>query len=121
TPDLDYYLQADFSMPDFVCPQDLVAFENRSSGGHITSQKWNFGDGEMSYLSEPEPQHFPETQFTKEYSVQLSLENSKGCKDTSRKKIKVINTCTIYVPSAFTPNGDGQNDRLYPINAYKAK
>jgi gliding motility-associated-like protein len=32
----------------------------------------------------------------------------------------VVNNCYIAVPSAFTPNHDGLNDYLYPLNAYKA-
>jgi gliding motility-associated-like protein len=35
--------------------------------------------------------------------------------------VKVLNNCFIAVASAFTPNGDGLNDYLYPINAHKAR
>jgi gliding motility-associated-like protein len=40
--------------------------------------------------------------------------------DTAYHIINVAENCYIAVPSAFTPNNDGKNDYLYPLNAYKA-
>jgi gliding motility-associated-like protein len=38
-----------------------------------------------------------------------------GCKGTDTVKIKVYNGPEIYVPTAFTPNGDGRNEILMPF------
>ena len=40
--------------------------------------------------------------------------------DTAVKKVKLVSSCYIDIPSAFTPNDDNLNDYLYPLNAYKA-
>ena len=49
------------------------------------------------------------------------VQNSFNCTDTSIKKVFVLPNCYIDIPSGFTPNGDGLNDNLYPLNAFKAK
>jgi gliding motility-associated-like protein len=40
---------------------------------------------------------------------------SNGCKAVDDINIKVFAKADIYVPTAFTPNGDGNNDLLRPI------
>ena len=64
------------------------------------------------------PHYIGENNIT--YPVQLIVTDSAGCSDTAVKFIKTVTNCYIAVPSAFTPNNDGLNDYLYPLNAYKA-
>jgi gliding motility-associated-like protein len=40
---------------------------------------------------------------------------ANGCTVTDTLLVKVADDTRIHVPKAFTPNGDGQNDRLFPI------
>jgi gliding motility-associated-like protein len=54
------------------------------------------------------------------YVVRLAIADTSGCTDTVNHFIKVLDNCYVAVPTAFTPNGDGLNDYLYPLNAYKA-
>lgn len=105
-----------------LCPEDAAQFID-SSTGKIISWFWTFGDGTTSILQSPMPKQYanPLTRDGKSFPVSLIVQNDIGCYDTSQTIIKVFYSCHIAVPSAFTPNGDGLNDYLYPLNAYKAK
>lgn len=117
---LDNYMKADFETLPFVCPQDQAFFKDTSIG-KIVNWQWSFGNGNTSTLENPAPQTYAAAALKYTVPVTLVVTNDIGCKDSITKSIVVVNNCYIAVPSAFTPNGDGINDYLYPLNAYKAK
>ena len=116
----DNLLEAAFEGPEFACPNDVSVFLDKSEG-NITSWDWVFGNGRNSTIQNPTPQTYPVPAVTRNETVRLIIRNSYGCADTATQIIKVVNNCYIAVPSAFTPNNDGLNDYLYPLNAYKAR
>lgn len=116
---LDNQIIARFNAPVNVCPGDKAVFID-SSYGKLSKWSWYFGNGNTSSAQNPEPQLYPTVTRDRLFSVQLVVSNDIPCSDTTYKMITVLYNCYIAVPSAFTPNGDGLNDYLYPMNAYKA-
>jgi gliding motility-associated-like protein len=49
-----------------------------------------------------------------EYTV--SITENTGCVVVDKVKVRVFNNAGVYVPTAFTPNGDGNNDVLRVIS-----
>ena len=112
-------IKAIFSSPEFACPSDTISFIN-SSTGPIKKWFWDFGNGQTNTQQNPPWQSYPSSSSITNYPIRLSVTDSIGCSDTTYRLIKVAPNCYIAVASAFTPNGDGLNDYLYPLNAYKA-
>ncbi len=112
-------LRAAYTGPSVYCPNDLAYFRDTSKGT-ILSWNWVFGNGYTSTLQYPPAQVYPPSDKERTFPVRLIVTSDKNCTDTSLKYLKVVNNCYIAVPTAFTPNKDGRNDYLYPLNAYKA-
>ena len=84
---------------------ELTDLKNYSTPGGM-SYLWNFGDGSQDTAFEPQHQYSTEGSYT----ITLIVETKEGCKDTTSNPIKYRNQLKIFVPTAFSPNGDGVND-----------
>jgi gliding motility-associated-like protein len=105
--------------PGPYCPLDLVLPQNKSLG-KIVSWIWDYGNGARATGPNPMRMQYYPTQKEQQYLIRLIVKNDANCLDTANHYITAVSSCYIDVPTAFSPNSDGQNDYLYPLNAYKA-
>jgi len=84
-----------------------VTFVDFSETGGAYERHWDFGDD--SFSSDSVLAHL--YGLGGEYDVTLSITDSLNCSDISVRTIELEDPLTIFIPSAFTPDGDGINDR----------
>lgn len=94
---------------EFTDPE--VVFDNESSAA--LTYEWHFGDGDVSYVENPV--HSYDTSGVFLVMLIAYNETEYGCADTTFEYMEVDPMFTFYVPSGFTPDGDGLNDKWGPI------
>jgi gliding motility-associated-like protein len=103
---------ADFhTSPGDPIEYDDVQFTDESQGDAINSWTWYFASNYQVAMMQ-NPTHVFENSGT--YPIALVIRNKWGCSDTVVKPIVIGEGFSIYVPNAFTPNGDGLNDIFQP-------
>lgn len=93
-----------------INPDPLEALETGNftdlSTGPSSLINWYWGFGDESASNQQNPTH--SYNVPGDYSVYLAVKDINGCIDTVRKEITVV--LLPDVPTAFSPNADGQND-----------
>ena len=104
------YIGANFGTnPNLLCNTtiDTLSFIDLSEGG--TTGFWDFGDGSTeAYSPGVYPSHlYPDSSI---YLVTLHIENAGGCISEYTLELCVKDHSTVFIPTAFSPNADGDND-----------
>ncbi len=97
----------DFSPDEVAIPNTEVTFHNTSTGG--LHHYWNFGVMGSGTADEDTTLIFP-MNYPNRYPVLLRATNQYGCADSVVKWVDIKDNLIVYIPNAFTPDGDGIND-----------
>lgn len=107
TPKADFVVET----PEVDIFNPLVSIKDLSVGAE--SMAWNFGDSDSLFSSQQEHHTYRDTGW---FQIRLVVTSEYGCIDSTKALVRVNPYYTCFIPTSFTPNGDGLND-IFEINS----
>lgn len=101
--------------PVAIITDPSFLFLDASTGASQWS--WSFGDPENSVSGEVSPGFMYADVGC--YTVEQIVTSNEGCVDTASTLVCVEGEFALFVPNAFTPDGDGVNDGFLPITSVR--
>ena len=88
-------------------------FTNLSTNG--TSSVWDFGDAAHTQSTDLNPAFTYDGNANSVYCIHLTVTNEWGCVDETEECVELESEFYLYVPNAFTPDGDAFNNTFQPV------
>ncbi len=101
-----------FSPQRPIITEPEVSFTDASYGTTIVKWDWYFTNLPKPHSNERNPKYIYTE--TGQYNAALIVTSNYGCTDTLIKTVIIGEDYGIFVPNAFTPNGDGSDDIFQP-------
>ena len=104
--------------PTNIDDPDILFRDN--SNEEVLISEWDLGDGTVLYNTSSFWHTYADTGT---YTIRYYITNMYGCTDSVINKLIINPIYSVFIPSAFTPNNDGNNDIFKPkysgIESYK--
>lgn len=94
---------------DLLDTGSIVQFNDLST--NAVTWNWLFNSSSAQFVQNPVNFY----SSAGEYSVQLEVISTEGCVSQSERFLTVFEPFAVYVPNAFTPDGDERNNTFYPV------